>query len=66
MAIRMTFKISKNGEISVDVDGAGSSCKDISKAFTDALGNVTSIDEKEELYDAIDAIYTEVRESNEE
>ena len=63
--VKMVFKISKNGEISVDVNGAGSSCKDVSKAFTDALGNITSVEEKEELYDSVDDIYAEVRETEE-
>lgn len=65
MSVKLEFRIGKNGEISVDVNGAGSSCKDISKAFTDALGNVTSVEDKTEMYDQIDDIYAEVRETEE-
>ena len=62
---KITFRISKSGETTVEVNGVqGGSCKDITKVFTDALGEVSSVVDKPEIYDSVDAIYTEVMETD--
>jgi hypothetical protein len=62
---QMIFRIKRNGETTVEVNGVqGGTCKDITKVFTDALGEVTAVEDKAEMYDAIDAIYTEIMETD--
>lgn len=57
--MKMTFKISKDGKVTVDVDGAqGTICKDVTRPFIDALGTEVSTVEKPELYDQVDDIET--------
>jgi hypothetical protein len=62
---KITFRI-KKGQVSVDVDGVkGTSCKDITEAFTEALGMTTSVQDKPEVYDQIDDLEAVLYESDE-
>ena len=66
MAI-VKFQIKKDGTVSTDITGVvGKSCADISKIFTDALGTITEVEEKEEFYDQVDDIEASLYEGGEE
>lgn len=60
---KIIFHIDKKGDVKVEVDGViGESCKDLSKAFTDALGTTVSVNEKPEVYEQIDQMEIYVNE----
>lgn len=57
------FRIKKDGTIISEVDGVqGPSCKDITKLFTDALGQIISEEEKPEMYEQVADIEAELYE----
>jgi hypothetical protein len=55
MVKKIKFKISNDGEISMDVEGIkGSSCKDFTKAFEEELGEVKNTEQKDSYYQESD------------
>lgn len=51
MAAEIKFRISRTGEVNIEVDGiTGASCQQITKAFEDALGVKTDSQVKPEWF----------------
>ena len=58
---QIKFRIKKDGTIISEVDGVvGPSCKDITKLFTDALGQIVHEEDKPEIYEQIADIEAEL------
>lgn len=58
MEERVIVTIKKDGTVKIEVNGVqGASCKDITKAITDALaGNIVQSQDKPEMYYELDGI----------
>jgi hypothetical protein len=60
---KLEFKISKKGEITMNVDGVeGTSCMDISRPFETALGTVVDDQTKPAYWNTMEDMQTKVYE----